>query len=307
MTLPYKSRAFSTAADFPRMLELAQAEYQSHLHVIDLPYRFSSWAFDQPENTRLWFDAAGNLAAWAVLQPPFWSLDLVVRADQEASLFRETISWAQLRALQVAGSPYGRPSWFVNVFADQFFLRAELEAEGFVSQDNAGEGSWSKVFLRCPQDKGIPNFLPPEGYNIRPLAGEDEIDAYVCLQHDVFESKNMTVEWRRRTLQRSEYRPGLDLVAVAPDGSLAAFCVGWFAKDLGGFPAAQVEPLGVHPQYQGIGLGKTILVENLRRMRSLGASQIFVETDLFRGAALGVYASVGFQPYKEVLVYRWDV
>ena len=96
-------------------------------------------------------------------------------------------------------------------------------------------------------------------------------------------------------------------MAVAADGSLAAFCVGWYAKDLGGFPAAQVEPLGVHPQYQGIGLGKAILLENLRRIRRLGASQIFVETDLFRGAALDVYASVRFQSYKEVLVYRWDV
>lgn len=38
-----------------------------NLHVADLPWRFSSWALDDPQNVRLWTDADGRLLAWAVL------------------------------------------------------------------------------------------------------------------------------------------------------------------------------------------------------------------------------------------------
>ena len=74
---------------------------------------------------------------------------------------------------------------------------------------------------------GIPDIHPPEGFVIRPLGGIEEVDAYVDLHQSVFESRNMTREWRMRTLDRPEHDPDLDLVVVAPDGRLAAFFIGW--------------------------------------------------------------------------------
>jgi hypothetical protein len=69
----------------------------------------------------------------------------------------------------------------------------------------------------------------------------------VALHQAVFESKNMTLPWRLRTLSCPEHRPELDLVVTAPDGRLAAFCVGWFAN-VGAEqrPWGQIEPLWVH-------------------------------------------------------------
>ena len=116
----------------------------------------------------------------------------------------------------------------------------------------------------------------------------------------------MTVEWRTRILRRREYQASLDLVAVAPDGHLAAFCVGWLDSSLEGKPCGQIEPLGVHEEFRGLGLGQAILSEGLRRLFLCGAETVYVETDQDRSAALRLHEMVGFRTMHNVLVYRRD-
>jgi mycothiol synthase len=103
---------------------------------------------------------------------------------------------------------------------------------------------------------------------------------------------------------RGESEPDLDLVAEAPDGSLAAFCIGWLNRNTSLGISGQIEPVGVHENYRNIGLGRTILMEGLRRLQLQGASQIYVETDNYRGAALELYKAAGFRVIKDVLVFR---
>jgi GNAT superfamily N-acetyltransferase len=81
----------------------------------------------------------------------------------------------------------------------------------------------------------------------------------------------MTLEWRQRTLVHPDYQPGLDLVVVAPNGELAAFCIGWFhTSGPGGKPSGQIEPMGVHPIYRQLGLSKLLQNELFRRMQAWG-------------------------------------
>jgi hypothetical protein len=49
-------RPFSGDIDKYKMDILAQQSTTDNLHVIDLPYRLSSWALANPDNIRLWFD-----------------------------------------------------------------------------------------------------------------------------------------------------------------------------------------------------------------------------------------------------------
>jgi ribosomal protein S18 acetylase RimI-like enzyme len=92
----------------------------------------------------------------------------------------------------------------------------------------------------------------------------------------------------------------LDLVAVAPDGRLAAFCIGWALSD---HSETQVEPLGVHPDFQQLGLGRAVLLEGLRRMQAIGARRAHVETYSVNDPARGLYESVGFQATRTPLTY----
>ena len=297
-------RPYTGDPDLHSMSALANAFPTHNLHVTDLPYRFSSWALDYPNNIALWVDAGGTLLGWAVLQTPFWTIDAAVHPQAARTLYPQILSWADARAREIAGTPAGRPMWFVNVFSGQHDRIAALEAAGFAAQTDVGEDSWSKVLLRRPDGLPLPAATLPPGFTIRPLAGADEVDAYVDLHQAVFGSKNMTGAWRARTLARPEYRPDLDLVAVAPDGRLAAFCICWLNRRPGGEVSGQVEPLGVHADFRRQGLGRTILVAGLRRLQEHGAASVAVETDNYRDAAFALYTAVGFAVVEDVLVFR---
>lgn len=116
----------------------------------------------------------------------------------------------------------------------------------------------------------------------------------------------MTVEWRLHTLQRPEYLPELDLVVAAPDGRLAAFCIFWLDRDPVREVSGQIEPLGVRPEFRGLGLSRAILVQGLRRLQQHGAERVYVITDNFRDAALGTYRAVGFEVVRDIWVFRKD-
>jgi mycothiol synthase len=301
MAAAFTPYLYSGQHDQREMAALVRQHSREHLHAIDLPYRLASWAFDDPDNCKLWRDSSGELVAWAVLQSPFWTVDIACRPNLDALLFPEILGWAEDTARRIAYTLARRPAWFVNVFPHQHTRITALEMAGWGCQSDAGADSWSQVLLERDAAQSLPQIDLPPGFTLRTLAGPTEAAAYVALHQAVFESKNMTLPWRRRTLQQPEYRPELDLVIAAPGGELAAFCIGWLASDR---PCAQIEPMGVAPEYRGLNLGRIILSECLQRMHDLGARRVVILTDNYRGPALGLYESAGFQDRETVLVYR---
>jgi len=285
------------------MSALARQCPEHNLHVIDLPYRLSSWAFDDLKNIRLWFDENQQLVAWAVLQTPFWTIDCVCHPEVERNLFKEILAWADQRARVRINTPSGHPAWFIMAFSGQVDRIQELENAGFTCQADVGEDSWSKVLMRRSSQTPVNVYKPPPGFIVRPLAGKAEAAQYVELHRSVFESKNMTVDWRTRTLDHPDYLAELDIVVQSPDGRLVAFCICWFDKQA---LAGHVEPLGCHKDFRQYALGRVALSEGLSRLQSLGARNIFVETDNYRNTAFRLYTSFDFQVDQNVLVYRKD-
>ena len=288
------------------MIQLAQQLRQETLHVTDLPYRLSSWALDQPANIALWVSEDSQVMAWAVMQTPFWTADYVYIPDPGLGLHRKILEWVDDQASASIHTKYGQPSWFVNVFADQAERRKDLELAGYTNQAELGENAWSKVWMESYGQGEIPGYPLPNGYSMRPLAGVDEVEAYVALHQAVFGTKNMTVEWRQRTLLHPDYLPELDMVIAAPDGRLAAFCIGWLSKTIAGETIGQIEPLGCHADFRRYALGRVVLCETLRRMQQLGVKSIFVETDSYRNTAFRLYESVSFRVIRDVMVYGKD-
>jgi ribosomal protein S18 acetylase RimI-like enzyme len=305
--MPLLQRTFhGRGDDWAQMKAVVDARPTEHLHVVDLPYRSCSWAFDLPENCSLWEDASGRVAAWAVFQSPFWSIDYAVHPLAPPNTLLTILAWADQRAREIQGTPFARPCWFINGFTGHADSQV-LEDAGFHSQADVGENSWTKVLFErgatpLPEQRQL-----PAGIRIRPLNGRAEADAYVALHRAVFQSESMTSAWRQRTLSHPSYIPQLDLVATDADGQLAGFCIGWFAaQGPRGQPAGQIEPLGVREDLRGAGLARALLAECLARMAALGAVSVFVETDNYRDAAYNFYLAVGFQVAQHVTVYRKD-
>lgn len=297
-------RAFAGGEDIAAMIALAVAFPDGNLHVVDLPYRLASWALDDPANVALWVDERGRLAAWAVVQSPFWAIDIVTRPDAETDLFPCALEWADARGRAARGTPHERASWYVHVLADQEARLRSLEEAGFACQADVGEDSWSRVLLRRTAAAPAPAPTPP-GFVLRPLAGAAEVNAYVDIHRAAFDTKNMTPGWRARTLTAAHHAAETDLVAVAPDGRPAGFSIGWLLP--GENAVGQIEPLGVLWDYRELGLGAALLTECIRRLMARGAATVLVETDTYRTPALGLYESAGFEPIREVLVYRKDL
>lgn len=101
----------------------------------------------------------------------------------------------------------------------------------------------------------------PEGFVLRPVQGEAEVEALVELHRAAFGTDHMTVEERLAIMRAPGYLPRLDLLIVAPNGQRCAFCIcGWDVEQ----QVAYTDPIGVHPDFQGRSLGRVILTAALR-------------------------------------------
>jgi len=74
--------------------------------------------------------------------------------------------------------------------------------------------------------------------------------------------------WYRNIQTAPLYRRDLDLVAVAPDGSIASFCTIWFDDVT---RSGYYEPVATVPAHQRRGLARAVLTEGLRRLQRKGA------------------------------------
>lgn len=296
-------RQFSGEKDKYEMSALAEQFAADNLHVIDLPYRLSSSSLEDPENVALWFNGEQVLVGWAVLQYPFWTVDYACHPGAESRLHGEILAWADRRAQAILNTPAGHPAWYAMVFEEQTHRIRDLEGAGFACQADVGENPWSMVLMCRPTDTVVRRYKPPSGYVVRALVGEAEVEEYVELHRSVFESKNMNRDWRARTLSHPAYRRDLDIVVEAPDGQLVAFCIGWFNETS---REGQIEPLGCHKNFRHYALGRVALSECLYRLQSLGAKNVFVETDSYRNTAFRLYESFDFRATRNILVYRKD-
>lgn len=292
------ARAYAGGADLDRMAALVYAHPAHAFHVADLPYRLSSPALETAANGQVWVAADGALRGWAVYQPPWGTLDYAVHPAANAGLEREILAWGLARFQQLA-QEYGRAlDYYVDAHEDDAARIALLEQHGFARDD------YHVVHLGRSLADPIPPPEVPAGFTLRPLAGAGEVAAYVATQRAAFGSTHMTGPWRQRTLAMPQYQPDLDLVIAAPDGRVAAFCVGWLSPVApAGRRLAQVEPMGVHPDFQRLGLGRAVLAEMLRRMQTHGTDLAIVETYSTLDPAQALYDALGFRLHYRVLKY----
>ncbi len=296
MTLPTSItvRSYSGVADLDA-IDSMTAQLAHALHRIDLPWRLASPATFDPANIRLWESHSGQLVGWAILQFPWHCLDYeILPGPHRESVEQDVLIWATDRLTRETtrrGTPL---PFYVSARSDDPSRIAAVHRAGFKS------AGWSYVHMA--RDLREPFDTPdmPTGFRIRPLAGEEEVPAYVMAHRAAFGSMNMTTDWRCRTLRYPRYLADLDLVAEAPDGSVAAFCVGWLLQTAGGGHVAQVEPLGVCPEYQRLGLGRALLTNMFQRAREHGATRIEVNAESYNVASRGLYEAAGFSAQTEL-------
>lgn len=300
--MPITRQPYRGEADLPRLRDLVDSMPLACRHVIDLPWRLSSPVIQEGRDAAYWEDEQGRVVGFAAWQQYWATLDIFIAPDLagpewqavESALF----AWADGR-FRERDAERGRPLPYAVEYRDDDLERRRLaEAHGFQLDDGARYVALEHALAALP---ATPPW--PQGFTVRSLRGEQEAAAYAALHRAAFESDSMTTEWRARVLRAPQYLPDLDLVISAPDESLAAFCVGWYEPSR---RVAQIEPLGVHPRFQRLGLARVLLLEMLHRFQAHGAERALVETNLERTPARRTYDAVGFQQAHTInAVEKW--
>jgi ribosomal protein S18 acetylase RimI-like enzyme len=210
--------------------------------------------------TRLWQDE-NELAAFAYVDP-FNNLWFeILPGRQTSQLENEIVAWgATVMYLRNAESG-GQHTLDASCLADDEPRIKLFEEYGFVREEIRSlkyERSLTEPIEAAPL---------PEGFSLRSVRGEEEVEALVALHRAAFGTENMTVEERLAIMHAPGYESALDLLAVAPDGSLAAFCICGFEEPGIGY----TDPIGTHPNYQRMGVSRALVSAGLRLLQEKGA------------------------------------
>jgi len=300
-------RLFASADDREKMRQVLvqgrQAENGSYyVHVGDLSwwlYYVRSGA-NPWQNVYLWDNSRSSepLRGWALLSPEWSAFDVFVQPALRGSPQAwQMYDWAEERATALARRQKVKEIRTMWVADRDDALIFHLERRGFRRSQ-----SYMNQYERWLEGPLVAPTLP-DGFYVRRMSGEREALARAAASHAAFESDMPMESYLQRYLafmHSPVYRPELDIVAIAPDGSVAAFCQGWldFTNRVGLF-----EPVGTHPDYRRLGLGKAILTEGMRRMVAYGMRTAIVCTEHDNPAAQRLYETVGFQLERRLLTY----
>ncbi len=240
----------------------------------------------------LWRNAAGTLAGYALFQgmPSFAGMSLEYLPEyNDTAIGDEMIDWVEVTYRQ---QYTGQEDELWTLIHNRDALRVGLlERHGFVRSEDFA------VHMSRLLNEPIAEAQLPAGYAIRPLGGEAEAPAWVALSQAAFGTQNMTLEYKLAMMRVPDYDPELDLVAVAPDNSLAGFAVCWsnhLENELNGEKTGYTDPVGTHPGHQCRGLARALILRGLHLLRQRGLNIARLGTSGDNTAMLHTAQSVGF-------------
>ncbi|MFW9922535.1 MAG: GNAT family N-acetyltransferase [Candidatus Thorarchaeota archaeon] len=164
---------------------------------------------------------------------------------------------------------------------------------------NLGRDSYNRI---RPIDMPVQQYYLPRGFSIRHVDIENDFEQYRSVIGSVFgHCKNMSFKQAQHYTTASFYHSELDIVAVDELDNFAAFCTFRFDPKS---KIVELEPVGTHPKYRKMGLGKAIILEGLKRLEKLKPSYIFLNNAADTEGANALYDSLGFTIKQECLLWR---
>ena len=166
----------------------------------------------------------------------------------------------------------GRSFVYMPVFAGDTLHQEVLAQRGYAKQKG-----WSHHWRR-DLDALLPDTPLPEGYIIRSMGDLDEHPARSWASWRSFHSDEPVgaydgdYSWFRNLQSAPLYRRDLDIVAVTATGEIASFCTIFYDD----YTRSAVSVLvGTVVEHWRRGLGKAVIVEGMRRLKTMGCTRIF--------------------------------
>ncbi len=301
-----KRRSYAGPADLAQMQDVQRAGWRAFgprvpSHPGDLEWGWTGLVDpgrERSDSIVLWEDAGGDVRAWAVDHTTIfdWYLHPDDHPGADAQLLmEEALAWFldEERLLRAHGElPDRLGAWSEAGSA----LEPLLQREGF-APDPGGE-----IVHRALRLGGrLADPDPVDSYVLFGVSLEGDLGRRVEVHRAAFDPTRMTTDRYGSVMAMPLYRPELDVVAVAPDGSFAAFCLAWYDPQI---RVGIFEPVGTHPDHRRRGLAAAVCREALRRLAAVGAEWALVMAEAAETAPNHLYESLGFEEVMRSSLWR---
>jgi len=316
----YAARAYAGEADLQPICDLlnlcdAVDKLDDSYDVDALRLEFTSPDLDPAQDLRLWEDGAGRIVGFGQLWIPQAGeavdgfLYFRIHPDsRDTALADEIVAWGTAR-LQRLGGERGLPvKMRSGVREHEIYNSAVLRRHGF---------SIVRYFFKMarPLDEPIPEPQFPDGFTLQHTAGEADAERWVEMFNQSFidhwNHHPQTVEGHRHWLTDPNYQPEGDLIAVAPDGTFAAFCFCLINPEdntRNNRNEGWIDVLGTRRGFRKIGLGRAMLLAGLHRLKDEGMDTAVLGVDAENPTgALRLYESVGFTNVRTSVSYAKEL
>ncbi|MDF5735708.1 MULTISPECIES: GNAT family N-acetyltransferase [unclassified Nostoc] len=265
-------------------------------------------SLDKVRDIRLWEDPDGKLIGIGHLgisrsdEAIDGSLSCRVHPSaRSGNLERQIITWGEERMREVQQDQGVHVKLRASARDDKAGFIALLESSGFKSE---------RCLLTMTRSLKEPITEPqlPANFTLRQVRDQQDAEAWVEMYNqsliDDCNHHPLTVEHYKYLRSHPTYRPDLDLVAIAPDGTFAGCCECAINPDSNtrtGHNEGWVSQLGTRRGFRRIGLGRAMLLSGMRQLQAAGADMAKLSVYFNNpNGALQLYESVGF--YK---LYTW--
>lgn len=246
-------------------------------------------------------DDGEALAAWGWMNP---SEEITLSATRKA-VADTSLSWQAIPNRQDAlalvlewfDGSLGDVPRMTTARAHDNGARDVLRSHGYVEDTTA---PWSMLNIRDLASLEPPR--SPEGYRLTTMAALGDVSARVAAHRAAWES-DLDVAVFGDVVSTWPYRGDLDVVAVAPDGSVACSVIAWIDAE---GAVGELEPVGTVPAHRRLGLARAASTFALHLLRDAGAGHALVSCrgDDDYPVPRKLYGSIGFRPLAADVVYR---
>lgn len=268
------SRPFAPG-DLRQLLELCQARWPEVRCTFGQIAFWSQTLRRDDWEARLWFEDE-RLVGWG------WRTSGDFEFDGSDGMVDEIVAW-------------GQPEIVLARTED-----AALLARHGLEHDP--DGPWYRVNARRLESIEAP--VVPPGYRLTTMARCEDLASRSAAHRSAFAPGSRFFDDAYAAVREAwPYRPELDVVCLAPDGSVASFALAWHDERnrLG-----ELEPVGTHERHRRLGLARAVSLDALRRLRAAGAERALVQSsgDPARPGPSRLYESIGFRTEWRALTFR---
>lgn len=287
------AREYRENADDLRALQrLAQAVWRLDARLVEHTVGELAWSTRQHVGResewrrRLWF-AGSDLAAWGWIYLPStleWQVD-----PSRPELLDDILDWFDAKAGD------GRRQTTARAANEDAVER--LRRRGYEQDRRA---PWIRLNVRDLEH--IEEQRLPEGYQLRTVRGDEDLQARVAVHRAAFQPSRVNERSYASVMRTWPYDSDLDCVVEVPDGSFAVYALAWYDDDT---RVGELEPVGTHPAHRRRGLARAVNLFALERLKEVGGECAIVACrgdDAYPVPRL-LYKSIGFSELTRSLPF----